>query len=344
MKDLTIIDEVTEFTIYKAPDEEIRIEVFLHNETVWLTQERMAEVFGVQRPAITKHLKNIFSDGELDENVVCSILEHTKKHGAIKDKLQKKKIKYYNLDAIISVGYRVNSHRATQFRIWATKVLKEYIIKGFAMDDKKLKNPNNIFGKDYFDEQLERIRDIRSSERRFYQKITDIYSQCSADYNPKSKITEEFFAIVQNKLHFAISGKTAAELIYTRANNKKQNMGLTSWINSPKGKIRKTDVIVAKNYLNDEELDSLNRIVSMYLDYAEMQAKKKNIMYMQDWIDKLNAFLKFNEREILKDLGKVTSEIAKEFAEIEFEKYKIIQDRIFKSDFDKLVEKSKDIE
>ncbi len=340
MKDLTIKDEITEFIIYKAPNEEIKVEVFLHNETVWLTQKRMSELFDVGIPAISKHLDNIYSEGELDKDSTISILETVQKEG---NREVKRKLEYYNLDVIIAVGYRVNSYRATQFRIWATKILKEYIIKGFAMDDKRLKNPNNVFGKDYFDEQLERIRDIRSSERRFYQKITDIYSQCSADYDSKSKITEDFFAIVQNKLHYAISGKTAAEIIYSRANSKEQNMGLTSWKNSPKGKIRKTDISIAKNYLNNEELDSLNRIVSMYLDYAEMQAKKQNIMYMKDWVNKLNAFLKFNEREILQDLGKVTSEIAKEFAETEFEKYRIIQDRLFKSDFDKLIEKSRDI-
>jgi hypothetical protein len=340
MKDLTIKDEITEFIIYKAPNEEIKVEVFLHNETVWLTQKRMSELFDVGIPAISKHLDNIYSEGELDKDSTISILETVQKEG---NREVKRKLEYYNLDVIIAVGYRVNSYRATQFRIWATKILKEYIIKGFAMDDKRLKNPNNVFGKDYFDEQLERIRDIRSSERRFYQKITDIYSQCSADYDSKSKITEEFFAIVQNKLHYAISGKTAAEIIYSRANSKEQNMGLTSWKNSPEGKIRKTDVSIAKNYLNNEELDSLNRIVSMYLDYAEMQAKKQNIMYMKDWVNKLNAFLKFNEREILQDLGKVTSEIAKEFAETEFEKYRIIQDRLFKSDFDKLIENSRDI-
>lgn len=340
MKDLTIKDEITEFILYKAPNEEIKVEVYLHNETVWLTQKRMSELFDVGIPAISKHLDNIYFEGELDKDSTISILETVQKEG---NRKVKRKLEYYNLDVIIAVGYRVNSYRATQFRIWATKILKEYIIKGFAMDDKRLKNPNNIFGKDYFDEQLERIRDIRSSERRFYQKITDIYSQCSADYNPKSKITEEFFAIVQNKLHYVISGKTAVEIIYSRANSEEQNMGLTSWKNSPNGKIRKTDVSIAKNYLNNEELDSLNRIVSMYLDYAEMQAKKQKIMYMKDWVNKLNAFLKFNEREILQDLGKVTSEIAKEFAETEFEKYCIVQDRLFKSDFDKLLETSKDI-
>lgn len=300
----------TEFLLYTTPEGDVRIEIFLMNETIWLTQDKIAELFGVQRPAITKHLKNIFESGELDENVVSSILEHTTKHGAIEDKTQTKSVKYYNLDAIISVGYRVNSTRATHFRIWATKVLKEYIIKGFAMDDKRLKNPDNIFGKDYFDEQLARIRDIRSSERRFYQKITDIYSQCSADYDKNSKETQLFFATVQNKLHWAISGQTAAEIVYSRASSDKQNMGLTSWKNAPKGMIRKDDVSTAKNYLREEELDGLNRIVSMYLDYAEMQAMKKQAMYMYDWIEKLDAFLKFNERDILDNPGKVSAELA----------------------------------
>jgi len=218
----------------------------------------------VQRPAITKHLKNIFESGELQENSVSSILEHTADDG------KKYQTKFYNLDAIISVGYRVNSQRATHFRIWATQVLKEYIIKGFAMDDERLKNPNNIFGKDYFEEQLARIRNIRSSERRFYQKITDIYAQCSADYDPNEAITKQFFATVQNKLHFAISGQTAPEIIAHRVDSKKPYIGLTSWKNSPKGAIRKTDVSIAKNYLDEKELNLLNRIITMYLDYAEM--------------------------------------------------------------------------
>jgi len=339
-KKLSTRDEITDFLLYNSPNGDVRVEVFLHNETVWLNQNKMADLFGVQRPAITKHLKNIFNEGELKEKEVSSILEHTTKHGAIKGKTQTKTITFYNLDAIIAVGYRINSNRATQFRIWATKILKEFIIKGFAMDDKRLKNPNNPFGKDYFDEQLERIRDIRSSERRFYQKITDIYSQCSADYDSKSQITKDFFAVVQNKLHFATHKNTAPELIIKRANGKKEYMGLTSWKNAPKGRIRKPDVTIAKNYLNKEEIDTLNRIVSMYLDYAELQAKKHKLMYMKDWVNKLNAFLKFNERDILENAGKITQKIAKRFAESEFEKYRITQDRLFKSDFDELIQKA----
>ncbi|PIY07089.1 MAG: cell filamentation protein Fic, partial [Bacteroidetes bacterium CG_4_10_14_3_um_filter_31_20] len=240
---------------------------------------------------------------------------------------------------VISVGYRVNSTQATAFRIWATERLKEYIIKGFTMDDERLKNPNNIFGKDYFEEQLARIRDIRSSERRFYQKITDIYTQCSADYNVETQSTKDFFATVQNKLHWAITGQTAAELIAARVDSTKANMGLTTWKNAPKGSIRKTDVGIAKNYLNEKELNGLNRIVSMYLDYAESQALKGVVMYMKDWFTKLDAFLQFNEEAILKHQGKVSNKVAIALAENEFEKYRIAQDKLIESDFDKAVKK-----
>lgn len=259
---------MNEIILYNSPSGNVKVEVRLENDTLWLSQQKIADLFGVKRPAITKHLKNIFDSKELDEQVVCSHLEHTSKHGAIADKTQQVKVKYYNLDVIISVGYRVNSSQATQFRIWATERLKEYIIKGFTMDDERLKNPNSNFGKDYFEEQLERIRDIRSSERRFYQKITDIYSQCSADYKTDDENTKQFFATVQNKLHWAITGQTASEIVASRVSIDKENLGLTTWKNAPKGTIRKTDVIVAKNYLNNEELDNLNRIVTMYLDYA----------------------------------------------------------------------------
>jgi len=327
----------TEFLLYTTPNGKVKVEIFLKDETIWLTQDRIAELFGVQRPAITKHLKNIFESGELQEEVVSSILEQTTQHGAIKGKTQTKAVKFYNLDAIISVGYRVNSKQATLFRIWATERLREYIIKGFTMDDERLKNPTHIFGEDYFEEQLARIRDIRSSERRFYQKITDIYAQCSIDYNKDSEETKRFFATVQNKLHWAITRQTAAEIIYGRADSQKPNMGLTSWKNAPQGPIRKPDVSIAKNYLNEKELKGLNRIVTMYLDYAEMQAQNRNVMNMQDWIQKLDAFLQFNERDILDHPGKVSAEIAKVFAENQFEKYRIIQDRLFESDFDRMV-------
>src|SRR3989338_9179964 len=336
-KELTPKDKAAEFLLYRSPSGEIRVEVFLHNENIWLTQKRMADLFGVGIPAISKHLENIYYEGELKKNSTISILETVQKEG---NRDVKREVEYYNLDAIISVGYRVNSSRATQFRIWATKILKEFIIKGFTMDDERLKNPKNIFGKDYFEEQLARIRDIRSSERRFYQKITDIYAQCSSDYDPNSKTTKEFFATVQNKLHWAITGQTAAEIIYARANSKKINMGLTAWKNAPKGKIRKTDITIAKNYLNKTELGLLNMIVTMYLDYAEMQAKNKKIMHMENWILKLNSFLQFNEKEVLEGKGKISQEVANKLAIEEYEKYIPEQDRLYESDFDRLVEKS----
>jgi hypothetical protein len=338
-KQLPSKEGFNEILLYTTPNGKVKVEVYLLNETIWLSQQKIADLFGVQRPAVTKHLKNIFETGELTEEVVSSILEHTTQHGAIEGKTQEIKVKYYNLDAIISVGYRVNSTRATAFRIWATERLKEYIIKGFTMDDERLKNPVNIFGKDYFEEQLARIRDIRSSERRFYQKITDIYSQCSADYDVNDQITKDFFATVQNKLHWAITGQTAAEIIATRADSSKQNMGLTTWKNAPRGRIRKSDITIAKNYLNEKEMDGLNRIVSMYLDYAESQAGKGALMYMKDWAGKLDSFLQFNEEAILRHQGKVSHEVALALAETEFEKYGVIQDKIIESDFDREIKK-----
>ena len=323
----------TEFLLYTTPNGKVKVEIFLRDKTIWLTQDKIALLFGVQRPAITKHLKNIFETGELREDSVSSILEHTAEDG------KTYKTKFYNLDTIISVGYRVYSTKATHFRIWATERLKEYIIKGFTMDDERLKNPENIFGQDYFEEQLARIRNIRSSERRFYQKITDIYAQCSSDYDPNEEITKQFFATVQNKLHFAISGQTAAEIIRSRVDSKKPNIGLTNWTNSPKGAIRKNDVTIAKNYLNEKELDGLNRIVTMYLDYAEMQAQKGVAMTMKDWVNKLDSFLQFNEKDILQNSGKVSHEVAITLAESEFDKYQVNQDRILESDFDREVKK-----
>ena len=328
----------SEFLLYTTPNGKVKVEIFLHDENLWLTQKRMAELFGVGVPAVNKHLKNIFETGELQEDSVISILEITADDG------KKYPTNFYNLDAIISVGYRVNSTQATLFRIWATERLKEYIIKGFTMDDERLKDPYNIFGKDYFEEQLARIRDIRSSERRMYQKITDIYAQCSADYSPNSDITKQFFATVQNKLHFAMTGKTAAEIIYERADSKAPNMGLTVWKNSPKGKIRESDVVIAKNYLNEKELDHLNRIVTMYLDYAEMQANRGIVMYMKDWVAKLDAFLKFNERQILDNVGAISHEVAEALALDEYEKYRKVQDKKYISDFDREVKKLLEIE
>ena len=324
-----------EILLYTTPNGQVKVEIYLKDETIWLTQQKIADLFGVDRSVITKHLRNIFQSGELSEVSVSAKFAHTAADG--KNYLTQ----FYNLDAIISVGYRVNSLQATHFRIWATALLKEYIIKGFVMDDERLKNPDNIFGKDYFEEQLARIRDIRSSERRFYQKITDIYSQCSADYDNGARITQEFYVTVQNKLHWAITSQTAAELIASRADSSKVNMGLTTWKNAPKGNIRKTDVGIAKNYLNEKELDGLNRIVSMYLDYAENQAKKGTVMFMKDWVAKLDAFLKFNEEVVLHHQGKVSHEVAIALAESEYEKYRVIQDKIIESDFDQEIKKLK---
>jgi len=322
-----------EILFYITPNGEVKVEIYLQNETVWLTQQKIADLFGVERSVVTKHLKNIFQSNELNEISVCAKIAHTAKDG------KNYQTQFYNLDAIISVGYRVNSVQATHFRIWATELLKEYIIKGFTMDDERLKNPNNIFGKDYFEEQLARIRDIRSSERRFYQKITDIYSKCSADYDVNAQTTKDFFATVQNKLHWAITGQTEAELIAARVDCSKESMGLSTWKNAPKGSIRKTDVVVAKNYLNEKELDGLNRIVSMYLDFAENQAQKGAVMYMKDWFLRLDAFLQFNEEAVLKHQGKVSHEVAVALAEDEFEKYRIFQDKLIESDFDKEITK-----
>jgi len=326
--------ESREILFYRTDNGDVRVEILLFRENLWLTQAKMAELFDVQKAAISKHLKNIFEEGELDKASTVSKMETVQNEGG---RMVKRTPDFYNLDAIIAVGYRVNSKKATMFRIWANRVLKEYIIKGYVMDDERLKEPENFFGKDYFEEQLERIRDIRSSERRFYQKITDIYSQCSADYDAVSPITQEFFATVQNKLHFAITHHTAAEIVYGRADSEKTNMGLTSWKNAPQGRIRKSDVTIAKNYLNEAELGNLNEIVTMYLDYAERQARRGNIMYMRDWVERLDAFLQFNEEDILQNKGTVTAAIAKAFAENEYDKYRTIQDRLYQSDFDRLV-------
>lgn len=323
-----------EIILYSSEDGQVKVEVVFQDETVWLSQKKMAELFNVEVHTINYHLKEIFSSSELDEKSVIRKIRITAADG--KNYLTN----FYNLDAIIAVGYRVNSYQATQFRIWATKVLREYIIKGFALDDKRLKNGLHL-GKDYFNELLERIREIRASERRFYQKITDIYAQCSIDYDPKSPITKDFYATVQNKLHWAITGFTAAEIIAKRANAKKSFMGLTNWKNSPQGKILKSDVSVAKNYLTEDELRQLNRIVTMYLDFAELQAERQIIMKMKDWVQKLDSFLNFNQYEVLSDAGKVSAEIAKQLAEGEYDKIRVEQDKTFESDFDKAVKKLK---
>ena len=327
--DKQIRNSTAEFLIFTSQNKEDSIEVKVFQESVWLTQTMIAELFDVQRPAITKHLKNIFESGELNENQVSSILEHTANDGKTYN------TKYYNLDAIISVGYRVNSKKATQFRQWATSVLKEFAIKGFVLDKKRLEN-GSFLGQNYFDKLLEEIREIRLSERMFYQKLTDIYST-SVDYNKDDETTKNFFAKVQNKLHFAIHGQTATELIFNRVDSQKEKMGLTSWDNAPDGKILKSDVTIAKNYLSRDELESLGRIVNAFLDLAEDRAKRNIPMTMEDWATRLDKFLDADDREILKDSGKITKKIADEKAITEFEKYRVVQDRLFMSDFDKLL-------
>lgn len=323
----------SEVILYTTPKGAIKIEILFENETFWLTQKKLAELFSVEVNTINYHLKEIFKTKELEENSVIRKIRITANDG------KKYMTNFYNLDAIIAVGYRVNSYSATQFRIWATNTLKEFIIKGFVLDSERLKQGKN-FGEDYFDELLEKIREIRASERRFYQKITDIYAQGSIDYDPKAPQTQLFYQTVQNKLHWAITGYTASEIISKRANANLPNMGLTSWKNAPKGKILKSDINIAKNYLTEKELKDLEEIVSMYLDYAENQAKRKILMKMNDWIQKLDSFLSFNEYGVLKDAGKVSVEVAKQLALKEYSKFSIIQDKTYISDFDLLIKES----
>lgn len=324
----------SDIIFYSSPEGHVKVEVIYSGETFWLTQKRMAELFGVEVPAVSKHLANIYESGELSKEATISILETVQQEGSRK---VTRKSEFYSLDAIIAVGYRVNSRQATQFRIWATQTLKEFITKGFVLDDERLKQGQQ-FGKDYFDELLERIREIRASERRFYQKITDLYA-LSADYNKEAPTTKDFFASVQNKLHWAITGKTAAEIIYTEADAAKLYMGLKTWKYAPSGKILKSDVSIAKNYLNEAHIQELNRIVSAYLDLAENNAKRGRLMYMNDWVKFLNSFLQLSNYPILNDKGKISMLEAKLKAESEFQKYRVIQDHEYESDFDKEVKK-----
>ena len=330
-KKLNIRNSTAEFLVFSKQSGENTIEVRIEDETVWLSQKLIAALFEVNVRTVNEHLKNIFICKELDENSVIRNFRTTASDG------KNYNTQFYNLDAIISVGYRVNSERAVQFRQWATNVLRDFAIRGYVLDKERLKN-GAFFSKEYFDDLLAEIREIRTSERNFYQKITDIYAT-AMDYSKDAAVTHRFFASVQNKLHFAIHGHTAAELIVSRANAEKEHMGLNSWKNAPDGKIIKTDVAVAKNYLNGKELKSLDRFVTMYLDYAEDQAERGVPMSMEDWAKRLNAFLQFNEREVLDNPGRVTAEIAKSFAESEFEKYRIVQDRLFESDFDRHIKK-----
>ena len=319
-----------ELILYRTANDAVRVEVLYESETFWLDQRRIAELFDVEISTISYHLKEIYASGELARDATLRKILRVQSEGS---RDVRREIVLYSLDAIISVGYRVNSAQATQFRIWATQTLREFIVKGFVLDDERLKL-NKRFGKDYFDELLERIREIRASERRFYLKITDIYEQCSIDYDKHAETTQTFFKTVQNKLHWAVTGKTAAELIAERADSSKPSMGLTTWKNAPRGKILKNDVAVAKNYLIEREIKELERIVSMYLDYAENQAARQIAMKMADWVAKVDAFLQFKEYEVLANAGKVSAEVAKRLAEEHFEKFRVHQDREFESDFD----------
>ena len=321
-----------QFLIYSTPKEDVKIEAVVKDETLWLTQKAMAELFGVKVPAISKHLKNIFKEGELEESVVISKMEITTQHGAIKDKTQQNETQFYNLDAIISVGYRVNSAKATHFRIWATKVLKEFIQKGFVLDDERLKQGKTAFGKDYFRELLERVRSIRASERRIWQQITDIFAECSIDYDRNSAVTKEFYAMVQNKFHYAITGQTAAEIIYNKADHTKDNMGLTTWKYAPDGRILKSDVVVAKNYLEEKEIRQLERAVTGYFDYIEDLIERENTFNMKEFADSVNEFLAFRRYDILKDKGRISRIQAENKAEAEYDEFNKSQKII--SDFD----------
>ncbi len=324
-----------ELILYQTPGGAVRIEILYEDETFWLNQKRIAELFGVDLRTISYHLNEIYESGEVRPEATLRRIWRVQTEGG---REVRREIEFYNLDAIISVGYRVNSVQATQFRIWATQTLREFVIKGFVLDDERLKL-NKRLGKDYFDELLERIREIRASERRFYLKITDIYEQCSIDYDMDAEMTKTFFKTVQNKLHWAVTGRTAAEIIAARADASKPSMGLTTWKNAPKGKILQSDVSVAKNYLIEQEIKELERIVTMYLDYAENQAARQIPMRMADWVAKLDAFLRFNEYEVLTNAGQVSAEVAKRLAEEQYEKFRVKQDRAFESDFEKEVKR-----
>ena len=302
-----------QFLLYNMPDADGKVQVVIKGETLWCTQKAMAQLFGVGVPAISKHLKNIFAEGELIKDVVVSKMEITTQHGAIEDKTQTHSVDFYHLDSIIAVGYRVNSLKATRFRQWATKILNEYITKGFAMDDERLKQGTAVFGKDYFRELLERVRSIRTSERRIWQQITDIYAECSTDYDKNSPTTRDFYAMIQNRFHYAITGQTAAEIIYSKADHTKDHMGLTTWKNAPDGRVLKSDVSIAKNYLQEKEIRQLERAVSSYFDYIENQIERHNAFNMKQFAASVNKFLTFNDYQILPDNGKISAAKLKMF-------------------------------
>ena len=323
------------FLMYRAADDEVAVNALVKDDTIWLNQKAMAELFDVSTSSISRHLRNIFEEGELDEKVVVAEIATTTQHGAMEGKTQTKDVRFYNLDAIISVGYRVNSHRATAFRIWATGILKEYMLKGFAMDDERLKQGQTLFGKDYFRELLERVRSIRASERRIWQQVTDIYAECSIDYDPKAPTTKEFYAMVQNKFHYAIVGKTAAEIIYDNADHIREHMGLTTWKNAPDGRILKSDTYIAKNYLDEKQIRQLERTVTGYFDYIEDFIERENTFTMQEFSQSINAFLSFRRYQILPDKGHISHQMAMEKAAREYEFFNKTQK--ITSDFDRAV-------
>jgi hypothetical protein len=329
------VPKSAEMILYQTDDGAVRVEVHYEAETFWLTQADLASLFQVSSQNVTIHLKNIYAQGELDEAATCKEFLQVRAEGG---RQVGRSRKFYNLDAVISVGYRINSQQATRFRIWATQSLREFITKGFVLDDERLKL-NRRFGRDYFDELLERIREIRASERRFYLKITDIYEQCSVDYDRSAGITKTFFQTVQNKLHWAVTGQTAAEIVAERADAAKPSMGLTTWKNAPTGKIHKSDIVIAKNYLIETEIKELERIVTMFLDYAENQAARQIPMKMADWVQRLDSFLKFNEYEVLNDAGRVSHEVAKSLAEKQYESFRVQQDRDFENDFEREIKR-----
>ena len=328
--------------LYTSDEGDVSVDAYIHDETIWITQKTMAELFDVQIPAISKHLKNIFDDGELDPNVVISKMETTSQHGAIKGKTQTSSTNFYNLDAIISVGYRVNSKKATKFRIWATQILKEYMQKGFVMDDERLKQGQTLFGADYFRELLERVRSIRASERRIWQQITDIFAECSIDYTKDSEVAARFYATVQNKFHYAITNHTAAEIVYLSADSSKEHMGLTTWKNAPNGRILKSDVSIAKNYLDEKQIRQLERTVTGYFDYIEDLIERENTFTMEEFENSVNAFLEFRQYKILRDNGMISHKDALEKAYAEYAAFNPTQP--ITSDFDEVVKKLMDQE
>lgn len=325
------------FLMYRVAEDEVAVNALVKDDSIWLNQKAMAELFDVSTSSISRHLKNIFDEGELDEKVVVAEIATTTHHGAIEGKTQTKDVRFYNLDAIISVGYRVNSRRATAFRIWATGILKEYMIKGFAMDDERLKQGQTLFGKDYFRELLERVRSIRASERRIWQQVTDIYAECSIDYDPKAPTTKEFYAMVQNKFHYAIVGKTAAEIVYDNADHTRDNMGLTTWKNAPDGRILKSDTSIAKNYLDEKQIRQLERTVTGYFDYIEDLIERENTFTMEEFAQSINEFLSFRRYQILPDNGRVSHKMALEKASQEYDIFNRTQK--LTSDFDREIAK-----